>query len=252
MSGRNNAITDTSASLTKCLNILERLVKQVAKADNVNTTAVDKSIVDEWKKQVVATAMKIASLINKVDVCERLLAQNVLTDAIKEIEETNVGSSDRVNKHTAIATRFNSILADYCSRYNTLDDTSVRNIMQMVSSKQSDDDIEIEEQEENENTYKCPFTHMRFVKPMKNNICIHRISQTAVTPLFKTNPTAKCPVVGCKNGNLQTIWTKSQLQFDLQFEREMNRFFERQATNVNTNETAMNVDELDDEGYTQI
>jgi hypothetical protein len=83
-----------------------------------------------------------------------------------------------------------------------------------------------------------------------SDLCIHRISKAGFDAILKNRQSAKCPVAGCK-----TQWTRSNGRPDNEFRYQMERFYrvkEATAPNAGATQVDVELDDGDDDGYTQL
>ena len=126
---------------------------------------------------------------------------------------------------------------------------SVRHKLKLkLAGRSRDDDDELEEVDQGytENSFKCGYTQKRFVKPMKNTNCLHRLDEESFKAMIKKDASAKCPTPGCSK-----LWTKGSASHDEDFQYEMERFF-RTKSNTQPEERANTISIDEDEEYTRL
>jgi len=219
--------------------VFEEAVQRVKK----NAEKVDDETLEEWKSAFCQLSREYAILKNRIAVSKQVIASQLgvrSRDAENQVKDKDF--EKRIKREIdEKLTKFDPISDEFCSgvekklgKGNAVDN----------------DDIEEVEIEVTESTYKCPYSQLKFERPMKSANCKHHISQAGLDAALKSKQSCRCPIAGC---NKQ--WTKNTSSYDEDFDKAMTRFFQRSQNTSNSasQRHTVNIDDDDaDDGYTQI
>lgn len=189
----------------------------------------------------------------------------------ENITPNNPDESTLIEK--TLSTNVKKIIENDSKKYKSAETVEVEKKVSSIKMKlgklKGNDDVEEMETVETEQTYKCPFTTMRFIQPMKNSECMHHISRIGLEQLLKSGEAAsfvktrtcklgtncslckRCPVMGCPSH-----WSKDSATYDERFDSKMERFFARmevvKETEGDCNSSSSNRKTNVEEDYTEV
>lgn len=218
--------------------VFEEGVKRVKK----NAEKVDDETLDEWKSAFCQLSREYAILENRIKVSKQVIANQLgVRSSNTENQEKDKDFEKRIKRE----------IEEKISSFDPISDEFCKGVEKKLgkSTVVDNDDIEEVEIEVTESTYKCPYSQLKFDRPMKSANCKHHISQVGLNELLKNKQSCRCPIAGCSKQ-----WTKNTSSYDEEFDKAMTRFFQRSQNTSNSasQKHTVNIDDDADDGYTQI
>jgi hypothetical protein len=220
-------------TVAQCNMQLEVLAKKIMK----NEENVDANKISQWTTEILAVSKNLVTA-QAVDESSKA----VVAEYVAERSNADTGAAvddDTVAKTTKL---LKERLTKRTANYNPESSREFKKIRDIVNpAARGEDDIMMMEADETEAAYKCPYTGMAFVKPMKRYHsvifvltlyfisfdcdiccsvnCIHHLSAESLDLMLRGKRQVKCPVSGCRG-----MWSKDSSSHDNAFEMRMNRF----------------------------
>lgn len=117
----------------------------------------------------------------------------------------------------------------------------IKDITEALGDAKDDEDDDLIVTSSTDNV-KCPITATVFEMPMKNLVCGHTYSKAGIEHVLRNS--RECPVAGCSNKHV----TRSQLERDIDMEREVKKYLRKQERIKNMRlSQSDNIDDDDDE-----
>ena len=210
---------------------LESLASKIVKNDKI----VDPNTLTNWKNNMVDISRETALLNKENDLLMRELANMRNSTGGAQLDANQI----RLN----ISNELKRVDIDSAQHVR-----EIRSKLKIAHGCQQEDEPDIEEVSQGftEQSFNCPYTQRKFIQPMKNSSCSHRIDKASLQSILRGGASALCPIAGCNKK-----WTTAA-QPDEDFKYEMDRFFRVTQSQTQSQGSVENVQSLDDEEYTNV
>lgn len=235
--GRSSANIDAEAvkeSLDICKLQLEGVAEKIARNDE----NVSEDVLATWRSKVTTLAQDLV----RVGKLEDITREN-----IAKFQSTQQRDDDFSMESSEISMQIRVESQKRCAEMNPKKDPEYQKLVGLIQEPDmgDDDDLDIAvvQHASTEEDFKCPYTGMKMVDPMKCTECIHHLSRVAFEAILKSRKRGgNCPVPGCT-----ATWTHKNTSYDSQFQYKMDRFYRSQGRSQsskpsNTESTVLDVE----------
>jgi hypothetical protein len=161
------------------MTVLESQLEVLAKRLRSDCTELQPELVESWKKRCFELSKGVATLREEM---------NAAKSAIKdETDRQQPNENAEVNNSNAVLERINQKITQSSKSFNPNGAPVVKKIQGILRLGQSDEeeDVLVEENEDQEQKYKCPYTTLKMEDPYTKYECFYCVFLFACFPFFK-------------------------------------------------------------------